>query len=63
MTITFRDLLERLKQVDEISLLELLEIDSEMLVERFKDQIELKEEQLVTELEDEEEVSREGFDE
>ena len=37
MAITFTELLEKLKQIDETSLLEVLEIDSELLVERFSD--------------------------
>ncbi len=59
MAITFHDLLRRLKQVDEISLLELLEVDSEMLVDRFGDVIELKYEELLSEFEDEEETAEE----
>lgn len=40
MTITYIDLVERLKRLDEITLLELLEITSEDLVDRFADIIE-----------------------
>ena len=36
------DIKAKLKRIDEISLLEVLEIDSEMLVERFEDVIEDK---------------------
>lgn len=40
MSLTLSEICERLKQVDEVSLLELLEIDSEQLVEKFQDRIE-----------------------
>lgn len=39
----FTELLERLKILDEITLLEALEISSEDIVDRFVDKIELKE--------------------
>jgi hypothetical protein len=55
--LTFKDLKERLMTMDEISLLELLEISSEELVERFEDHIELKFDKLSCDLEDEEEDS------
>jgi len=57
MPLTFKDLKERLKDLDEISLLEVLEISSEDLVERFEDHIELKFDKLSCDLEDEEEDS------
>jgi hypothetical protein len=40
MALTIHDLKDRLKQINEIDLLELLEISSEDLVERFIDLIE-----------------------
>jgi hypothetical protein len=40
MALTIHDLKDRLKQINEIDLLELLEISSEDLVERFVDLIE-----------------------
>lgn len=40
MTTTFVELKEKLKQLDEVTLMELLEISSEDLVERFADSIE-----------------------
>ncbi len=40
--ITLADAFERLKKVDEISLMEVLEISSEDLVDRFQDVIESK---------------------
>ena len=50
MTILYTELLEKLKRLDEINLLELLEISSEDLVERFKDIIEDKYEALQQEV-------------
>jgi hypothetical protein len=40
MALTLNDIKDRLKQIDEIDLLELLEINSEDIVERFTDLIE-----------------------
>ena len=40
MTITYEELRKRLRKIDEISLLEILNIDSELLVDRFSDLIE-----------------------
>jgi hypothetical protein len=40
MALTIHDLKDRLKQINEVDLLELLEISSEDLVERFIDLIE-----------------------
>ena len=54
MTKTYRDVIERLKLVDEVSLLEVLEISSEELVDRFPDKIEEKIDDLTQEFEDEE---------
>ena len=51
MNLTFEELKEKLKQVDEVTLLELLEIHSDDLVERFEDYIEDKQEQLLKEIE------------
>lgn len=46
MAYTLRDIIEKLKQFDEITLLELLDISSEELLERFIDKVELNFEQL-----------------
>lgn len=54
--LTFTDVCDRLKQQDEVSLMEILEISSEDIVERFKDKIEDKMEYFVEDLEDVEEV-------
>jgi hypothetical protein len=40
MAYTLRDIIDKLKQFDEITLLELLDISSEELLERFIDKIE-----------------------
>jgi hypothetical protein len=48
--ITFEELKEALKRLDEVSLLELLGIQSDDLVERFDDVIEKKQEYLTKEI-------------
>ena len=50
---SFKVLLERLKRVDELTLLELLQINAEELVDRFEDRIEELEEQLYAQTEEE----------
>ena len=50
--LTFADVCDRLKQQDEISVLEVLEITSEELVDRFNDKIEEKLDYFVEDLED-----------
>ena len=54
MALTFTELLERLKKVDEISLLEILDISSEDLVDRFPDLIQYKYDEIVQEFPDDE---------
>jgi len=54
--LTFTDVCDRLKQQDEVSLMEILEISSEDIVERFKDKIEDKMDYFVEDLEDVEEI-------
>jgi hypothetical protein len=51
MNLTFEELKEKLYRVDEVTLLELLEIHSEDIVERFEDYIEDKQEKLLKEIE------------
>jgi hypothetical protein len=46
MTLTLPELIDRLKQLDEITLLELLGVTSEDLVDRFSDVIEDKQDKL-----------------
>lgn len=55
MALTILDLFDKLKRLDEISLMEILEITSEELVDRFEDRIEAMFDQLVDELDDTEE--------
>lgn len=50
--LTYSDILDRLKQVDEISLLEVLDISSEELVDRFEDRIRERIDYLMEDLED-----------
>lgn len=50
--LTLTDLQNKLKLIDEISLMEILEITSEDLVLRFVDKVELKYDQLVEEFEE-----------
>lgn len=57
MSYTYADVIRRLIQEREIDLLELLEISSEDLVERFRDKIEDKLEEFIIEFEEEEEES------
>ena len=56
MSLTFADMVERLKQIDEISLLEILDLSAEDLVERFEDRILAKWEALEEELGDTDEI-------
>jgi len=53
MTIPYNELLERLKQEDEVSLVEMLEIYPEDIVDRFPDKIEAKLDKLREEYEEE----------
>ena len=56
MSLTFADMIERLKHIDETSLLEVLNISAEDLVERFEDRILARWEDLEEELGDTDEV-------
>ena len=49
---TLEDIKEKLKQLDEVTLMEVLEITSEDLVDRFVDRIEQKQETLEIDLDD-----------
>lgn len=55
MPLTLEEIREELKHVNEVDLLEILEIDSEMLVDRFYDLIEDKLDFIAPEFEDEQE--------
>jgi hypothetical protein len=49
---TLEDIKDKLKQLDEVTLMEVLEITSEDLVERFVDRIEQKQDTLEIDLDD-----------
>ena len=53
MPLTFEELKEKLKQIDEVSLLEVLEISSEDIVEKFDEKINYLYDDLVAEFPDE----------
>lgn len=53
MALTFHDLVELLKREDEVTLLEVLEISSEDLIERFGNWIEERYEELTEKYQDE----------
>ena len=53
MSLTHCELLDKLKQLDEITLLEILDISSEDLVERFQDFVENKRDNFEEDLDDE----------
>lgn len=55
--ITLADMILHLKRIDEISLLEILEISSEDLVDRFADKIEEKYDLLKEDFEEEDEFT------
>jgi ribosome assembly protein YihI (activator of Der GTPase) len=55
MALTILDLFDKLKRLDEISLMEILGITTEELVDRFEDRIEAMFDQLVDEIDDTEE--------
>ncbi len=52
MPLTLRDVMSKLTQFDEITVLEILDISAEELVERFIDKIEERYEELEKELND-----------
>lgn len=54
MILTFEELKEKLKTVDEVTLLERLQIYSDEIVERFEDRIEEKYDELVEDYNEEE---------
>ncbi len=63
MAITLTELQSKLMLIDEISLMEILEITSEDLANRFIDRIEVKYDQLITEFENDEEECLSEIDE
>ena len=52
MSLTLRDIMERMAKLDEITLLEVLDISSEEIIDRFADKIEDKFEELEIDLDD-----------
>lgn len=52
MSLTLRDVMERMGKLDEITLLEVLNISSEEIIERFADKIEDKFDELEIDLDD-----------
>lgn len=54
MTLTYNDIRDRLKKQSELDLLEILDISSEELVDRFQDKIEDRQHYFEEDLEDEE---------
>jgi hypothetical protein len=56
MSLTLHELCEKLKQLDEISVLELLNISSEELIARFQDEIEERYDNLTEQFEDEDDT-------
>ena len=57
MSLTFEDVVIKLKQIDEVSLLEVLQISSEDIVDRFEDRIESRYDYLIDELQDEDQTT------
>ena len=53
MSLTINELFDRLKELDELSILEILNISPEEIVQRFQDEIEEHFDKLVTKFEDE----------
>lgn len=53
MSLTINELFDQLKELDEISILEILNISSEELIEKFKDEIEDKFDDLLEKFDDE----------
>lgn len=53
MTMTISELFDKLKELDEISILEILNLSSVELVDRFQDEIEDKYDELSVKFEDE----------
>lgn len=56
MSLTIHDLFDRLKELDELSILEILNLTSEQLVDRFQDEIEDKFDTLIEKFEDEDDT-------
>jgi len=57
---TIHDLFDRLKELDELSILEILDLSSEQLIDRFQDEIEDKFDDLIGKFEDEDDETLYG---
>ena len=62
MSKTIRDLIEDLKRLDEVTLLEVLGLTSEDIIDRFEDVIEDKFDELVDDTEEDEDDFSDGRD-
>lgn len=62
MSKTFRDIIDDLRRLDEVTLLELLHLRTEDIIDRFEDVIEAKQEQIRSQLDDSEEDEDEVSD-
>lgn len=62
MALTLEEIKERLKRLDELTLLELLEVSSEELVERFDDIIEDNYERYEEEVTEAQDQATQGFE-
>lgn len=60
MPLTIRDLIERLKQLDEVTLVEILDIRSEDIVDRFEDLIEYRYDEILAQVGDDFEEEEEN---
>jgi hypothetical protein len=59
MALTLVDIIERLKQLDEVTIMEVLDLSTEYLVERFADVIEDKFDQLEADFSDDDSRGKE----
>jgi len=60
MALTLNDVVTKLKHIDEVTLMEILEITSDDMVARFMDRIEIKYDKIIQEMEEDME---QGYDE
>lgn len=60
MPLTIRDLIERLKQLDEVTLIEILDLRSEDIVNRFEDVIEYRFDEIFSQVDDDSEEGEEN---
>ena len=60
MALTLNDVVTKLKHIDEVTLMEILEITSDDMVARFMDRIEIKYDKIIQEMEED---MDQGYDE